>query len=456
MFFLSFLGRQSKTSVDVSACLYPAKSGSDTSTSKSRIKSEDNKYLLGKNSSEANKSSADKVSNNSVINSGYNTDDHLYKQSINKLNSNQEESLLLLSSASSASTSTPAFDNQRNHNNSGSVVDSDNSSMHYSGASGTTSVISSLRPAYSDSFYSAGLHDHHHQHQGHPSVIQTTAMVASRMSPITPPLSMKYSNMELPSDMYHPAVASTPPYHDSMGDESPLHYSTLNNAINPHYSQIMLNNNNNNMTNNNTIYNCWPYDLPLNLRQKPDSVSPHNTIIKHEHIIDNRTITLDHHPETLHISSNESTAVAMRSNNNTGTANNFSVTNAAEGFHEHGGSHTLVDHNVLTEDHETEHHNYLTLTGPSEILTHQNIKDSPYHNNNNNNSVISANNNTTGNHNHSSSGESRSPNAYDGYDTGIHNSLTQLTPVARLYSPPSTDHPSVIQHGYFDSISPAR
>lgn len=458
--FLFFLlsGKDSKTSVDVSACLYPLKS---ETTSKSRITSEDNKNLLGKNSSE-NKSSADKVSNNSVINSGYNTDDHLYKQSINKLNSNQEESLLLLASTSSSATTTttPAFDNQRNHNNnSGGVVDSDNhSSMHYSGVSGTTSVISSIQPAYSDSYYSAGLQDHHHHLQGHPSVIQTTAMVASRMSPITPPSSLKYTNMELPNDIYYPAVASSPPYHvthDSMEDESPLHFAGLSNVIYTNY--LNWRNNNYNVTSNNTIdNNGLAYDVPLNLRQKPDSVSPHNTIIKHEHIIDNRTITLDHHPETLHISSNESTAVAMRSNNN--TTNNFSVTNAgAEGFQEHhSASHALVDHNVLADDHETEHNNYLTLTGPSEILAHHNIKDSPYHNNNNNSSVINANNNTTGNHNHSSSGDSRSPNAYDGYDTGIHNSLTQLTPVARIYSPPSTDHPSVIQHGYFDSISPAR
>lgn len=415
--------------MDVSACLNPVKS----ETSKSRFKS-------------GNKSSVDKdCASNSAIVTGYNADDHLYKQSINKLNSNQEESLLLLSSVSSASTSTPAFDNQRNHtNNSNSIVGGDNSSMHYSGVS----VISSLRSAYSDTYYSTGLQD---QHQGHPSVIQTTAMVASRMSPITPPPSMKYSNMELPSDMYHPAVASTPPYHGTMGDESPLHYSTLNNAINTNYSQIMLNNNNINITNNNNIYNSWAYDLPLNLRQKPDSVSPHNTIIKNEHIIDNRTITLDHHPETLHISSNESTAVAMRSNN-TGT-NNFSVSNATEDFQEH--SHALVDH-VLTDGHETEHTNYLTLTGPSDMLAHHNIKDSPYHNHNNN-TVISTNNNnnTAGNHNHSSSGDSRSPNAYDGYDTGINGSLTQLTPVGRLYSPSSTDHPSVIHHSYFDS-SPAR
>lgn len=443
----SFSGRESKPSVDVSACLNSVKS--ETSTNKSRIKSE-------------NKSSDKDCSSHSALNSGYNADDQLYKQSINKLNSNQEESLLLLSSVSSASTSTPAFDNQRNHtnNNSNSVVGGDSSSMHYSGVSGQTSVISSLRSAYSDTFYSAGLQDHqHHQHQAHPSVIQTTAMVASRMSPITPPSSMKYSNMELPGDMYHPAVASTPPYHDSMGDESPLHYSTLNNAINPNYSHIMLNNNNNiNITNNNhsnNLYNSWAYDVPLNLRQKPDSVSPHNTIIKHEHIIDNRTITLDHHPETLHISSNESTAVAMRGNN-TGVTNNFSVTNVGEGFQEHG--HGLVDHtNVLADDHE-EHTSYLTLNGPSDILVHHNIKDSPYHNNNNN-SIISTNNNnnnTTGNQNHSSSGDSRSPNAYDAYDTGINSSLTQLTPVPRLYSPSSTDHPSVIHHGYFDSISPAR
>lgn len=398
-------------------------------------------YSHKNNNNSENKTCTDKVS---VINSVYNsnnnndTDDQLYKQSINKVN--QEESLTV------STTATPAFDYQRNHNNNSSIVDTDNSSMHFGETSGTTSVISSIRSGYLDNFYTGGLSDHHH----HASVIQTTTMVASRMSPITPPSSMKYSNMDLPSDIYgQPAVAATPPYHDSLGDESPLQYSTLSNAVNSPYSQNILHTNNNN---NNIYNNCWAYDLPLNLRQKPDSVSPHNnTIIKHEHIIDNRGITLDHHPETLHIASNETTAVAMRSssNNNTGS-NNFS---AAEGFQEHSGN-TLVDHNVLPEDHDTEH-NYLTLTAPTELLTHQSLKDSPYNNNNN---IITAsnNNNTTGNHNHSSSGDSRSPNAYDGYDTNIHNSLTQLTPVGRLYSPSSTDHPSVIQHGFYDSISPVR
>uniref|UniRef100_A0A336KW13 CSON000389 protein n=1 Tax=Culicoides sonorensis TaxID=179676 RepID=A0A336KW13_CULSO len=321
--------------------------------------------------------------------------------------------------------------------------------MPFSGATGTTSVITLGRSAYQDNFFSSNLEDNHH----HPSVIQSTTMVASRMSPITPPSSLKYSNMDLPADIYgsHPAVAATPPYHDTIGDDSPLHYSTLNNAIQPNYSQNMLNNNSYSMTNNNTFYsNNYSYDLPLNLRQKPETISPHNTIIKHEQIIDNRILTLDHHPETLHISSHESSAVAMRgnSNNNTGSNNHFS---ANEGFQDHNDNQ-LVDHNVLTEDHETESHNYLTLTSPAEILAHQNLKESPYHNNNNNN-----NNNlsATGHHNHSSSGDSRSPNAYDGYDSGIHNSLTQLTPVGRIYSPTSTDHPSVIQSCYFDPMSPA-
>uniref|UniRef100_A0A336MCQ2 CSON015162 protein n=1 Tax=Culicoides sonorensis TaxID=179676 RepID=A0A336MCQ2_CULSO len=415
-----------------------------------QLKSEESKYN-NKNSSESN-TDADKSPNHTISigsSSCNDTEDHQFKQSINKLNINQEDNLLLLStSTSSTAGTTPAFDNQTNHNS--SVTDSDNSSMPFSGATGTTSVITLGRSAYQDNFFSSNLEDNHH----HPSVIQSTTMVASRMSPITPPSSLKYSNMDLPADIYgsHPAVAATPPYHDTIGDDSPLHYSTLNNAIQPNYSQNMLNNNSYSMTNNNTFYsNNYSYDLPLNLRQKPETISPHNTIIKHEQIIDNRILTLDHHPETLHISSHESSAVAMRgnSNNNTGSNNHFS---ANEGFQDHNDNQ-LVDHNVLTEDHETESHNYLTLTSPAEILAHQNLKESPYHNNNNNN-----NNNlsATGHHNHSSSGDSRSPNAYDGYDSGIHNSLTQLTPVGRIYSPTSTDHPSVIQSCYFDPMSPAR
>lgn len=294
------------------------------------------------------------------------------------------------------------------------------------------------------------------------SVIQnSSSMVTSRISPISPP--MKYAaGLEMsasPHDMQpntqlmgHTTVIS------HIGDDSPAHYSNLEPLTNS-------NNNDASYVNQNNPYQWSPYgssDLsPLNLRHKPviekheASTHSHNDSQHHHHHNHQHHQQQQHQHQHqhdyystelgTHISNDSS--VGMKSFLTLGS-NGYSLEDAiAENDHCSGVSISSVPNDQHLGSHTDDTQNYLTLTTAT-IL--QNIKgdESPYHGNHNNNSTHS-------NLHHSTSSESRSPSVYEPFDSNL--SLTPLNSVNRtnMYtSSPvhgSTDHPSVI-HGMYENL----
>lgn len=163
---------------------------------------------------------------------------------------NQEENLLLLPADRTASTPTSS-------GGGGETSLSSDSSMHYS--------------------------NYRSLSQHHPSVIQTAAMVTSRISPISPPkygLSEPSTGDQQSQSHYtqHTSVIS------QIGDVSPAHYT--NTALDMGNNSHNNNNNNNNTSYVNNNYQ-WPYELsPLNLRHKPEDHHHHQQHSKqHETVI---------------------------------------------------------------------------------------------------------------------------------------------------------------------------
>lgn len=343
-------------------------------------------------------------------------------------NSNQEENLLFL------------FDNTHNHNN---KISHSESSSPQRLSNGWAKLM--------------------HSYAGNQaSVIQScssSGMVTSRVSPISPPMPMKYNlnGLDLPSVshesqsgglMGHTTVIS------HIGADSPVHYSNLD-------ALTSSNNNDTSYINQNNPYHwsssaSYTNELsPLNLQHKPSTViEKHDHQHQHQHNHQQQPAhqQQQHHDYYVtelgnHISNDSS--VGMKSFLTLGSTG-YSLEDAiGESDHCSGVSISSVPTDQHLGLHTDEAQNYLTLTTASILQNNNKGDESPYHSNNN----TSTHNNL---HHHSTSSESRSPSVYETFDNNL--SLTTLNTVnsrTNMYaSSPvhgSTDHPSVI-HGIYDNI----